>query len=192
MNNEFTVNPFEATKTSTAIVSVWKSTEARMKEQGVLYLGSTKTGHKSILSKFVSGTNLQYKGKPIDPAKIVDANVNVRVSPEQAEELIDIITDMPNRLFEMALKVTDISLKVLTSNGVPTRNITFFAEIVDVREVQAALVGDDFDTQDALDAFLTGAQNEARQDLDDYRTLMNAVRDGAPVEGEAEPANAMG
>lgn len=189
MNNK--PNAFAINESPKAVVSVWKSTQARQKDQGVLWTGDRGTGHKAILGKIVSGTNLTYKGRPLKNELLVDNNVEVRISPDQCEELIDIVTDMSGRLFEMALSVEDISIKTLTPNGVPTLSITFFAEIEDVREVQAALIGDDFDTQDALDAVLAQAQAAARQNTEEARISMQAARAAAPNQNEA-PVNAMG
>lgn len=192
MNNQ-KQNAFSVNATPRAVVSAWKSSENRVKDQGVIWTGTRGTGHKAILGKIVSGTNLTYKGRPLKNELLVDNNVEVRISPDQCDELIDIITDLNGRLFEMALSVEDISIKTLTVNGVPTLSITFFATIDDVREVAAALVGDDFDTQDALDAVLAQAQMSARESAQNASLSMQAVRAAAPSKEDATVSlNAMG
>ena len=185
-------NAFEVTQQQTAVLSVWKSTEAKQATQGVLYTRKRADGTNTVLGTVKSSNNLQYKGHSIPSDKMVDVPVELRITPEQFEELVDIVGDFPGRLFEVAVNVTAISMKVLTANGVPTNSVTFHGEVLDVREVAAQLNGDTFGTKEDMFAFLDTARDTAIQKRDAARDLMQAAANAAkPQQGESV-VNALG
>ncbi len=186
MNTDNT-NGFKSSfKAPRALLSIWKSTSEKAATQGVVFNRDRATGHKEILTKFIDGANLTYKGHKLPADLMSDNNVSLRIDEDNWEMFQDFAMDCSERLLHLEVEVSNVSIKKLTVKGEEILAITFFGQIVEIEPQTASLVGDDF-TQEDLFSALKVAQVKNRERAAGARErLMNqAAKDGAPASTEA-------
>lgn len=184
-NNPFGIN--EAPAEAIVRLNLAKSDNVE-KFGGRIWHGERSDGRFAILGKAVNVSNVKFRGMEIKQSKIADAQIEVRLTPDDKDTLLQDLEELEGRVAEIhVVLVAEPTLGTLTlKDGTAAKSIIFYAQLMGCRPGTSALQSDEFASQDELDAFLEDASKSTRQSANDYRAQMLAARQGAPVKQGTE------
>lgn len=168
-NNEFAL---QTETPSEAILRLALAKEDnREKFGGPFWTKQRADGRYAILATIVDCTNIKFQGRTLKSEKLIDTNVELRITEEDLEALQEATFDMTARIVELKVNVVgDMILKELTlKDGTATRNVYLFGSIEGVREGSSNLSSDTFESEEDIYAFLGENQSKNRAGRDAYR-----------------------
>lgn len=193
-NNPFSTESFQLTQEppSEAIITLnLAKTENVEKFGGRIWTSERGDGSYAVLGKVSELSNIKYNDFQVKKEMLNGAQIEVRLSAEDRELLLSELENIQGRVADIHIAVTgSTTFGTLTlADGTEAPSAIFPGVLLGVRQGTATIQGDEFESQEAFDAFCANMASKTKSSANEYRAQMQLARATAP---EAEKANVMG
>ena len=156
---------------------------------GRFWHGQRGDGMMAFLGQIVDSSNIRFAGETFNNGEFNGTSIEVRISPEDCDALLESVEDIQTRIAEVKVIITgEAAMKTLTVNGEPKNSIVIWGSVAGVRQGSSNLESDKFDSREQVLKFLEGNRETARKSRAEYRAglaMANAVKNDAEVSNNA-------